>query len=81
MSDSVPAECWNFTYGDPTNMEFFSPNFPNLYPNNVICAHYIEGKSKENSRLFPLSLTRYMLLLITEFNVTGHIYNGPSLLY
>jgi hypothetical protein len=33
---------------DPNNMEFFSPNFPNLYPNNVNCAHYIEGKSKEN---------------------------------
>jgi hypothetical protein len=48
VSDSVPAECWNFTHGDPNNMEFFSPNFPNLYPNNVNCAHYIEGKSKEN---------------------------------
>lgn len=44
ISDSVPPRCWNFTYGDPSEMEFFSPNFPSNYSTNLNCARYIEGK-------------------------------------
>ncbi|XP_071176897.1 neuropilin and tolloid-like protein 2 [Mytilus edulis] len=43
ISDSVPPRCWNFTYGDPSEMEFFSPNFPSNYSTNLNCARYIEA--------------------------------------
>ncbi|KAK3086388.1 hypothetical protein FSP39_017746, partial [Pinctada imbricata] len=41
VADKIPPQCVNFSYG---HMEFFSPMFPQKYPNNVDCVHTIEAQ-------------------------------------
>lgn len=36
--------CYNFSVGDKTKGEFYSPNYPNNYPNQTDCILKIEGK-------------------------------------
>lgn len=35
--------CYNFTHGDPNKGEFYSPGYPNNYPNNTDCTFVITG--------------------------------------
>jgi len=44
IGDLVKKECWNFTHGDPTQGVFYSPSYPNKYPNDIECVQYLEGK-------------------------------------
>lgn len=37
--------CYNFTVGDRNKGEFYSPMYPNNYPNNTECIALITGQS------------------------------------
>ena len=55
--DYVPQKCWNFTLGDWKRQEFYSPQFPDVYPNNTECMQLLKGteyicKSALHSSLF-----------------------------
>lgn len=39
--------CYNFTIGNKHLKEFYSPNFPNFYPNDTECERVIQGKLSE----------------------------------
>ncbi|EGI61608.1 hypothetical protein G5I_10172 [Acromyrmex echinatior] len=41
----VPDLCEKFQIGDPIKREFYSPNYPELYPNSTNCVRVLEGKS------------------------------------
>lgn len=36
--------CHNFSFVNDMTKEFYSPNFPNNYPNNSDCERVIKGK-------------------------------------
>lgn len=42
-SDYIPPVCQDFSVGQVDKRAFFSPNFPDVYPNNTECVHVIEG--------------------------------------
>ena len=42
--DYVPQKCWNFSLGDWRQHEFYSPHFPDVYPNNTECIQLLKGK-------------------------------------
>ncbi len=48
MDNSIDrsAICYNFTIGNEKLGEFFSPNYPNNYPNSSECERVIKGKGK-----------------------------------
>jgi len=35
--------CHNFSAGAPDRMEFYSPNYPNNYPNHTDCIKVLKG--------------------------------------
>ncbi|XP_077274404.1 neuropilin and tolloid-like isoform X1 [Temnothorax americanus] len=39
----IPSECEKFEVGDPAKREFYSPNYPADYPNNVNCVRVLEA--------------------------------------
>ncbi|KYN20659.1 hypothetical protein ALC57_06976 [Trachymyrmex cornetzi] len=41
----VPDLCEKFQIGDPIKREFYSPNYPESYPNSTNCVRVLEGKS------------------------------------
>ncbi|KYM96870.1 hypothetical protein ALC62_12446 [Cyphomyrmex costatus] len=41
----VPNSCEKFQIGDPTKREFYSPHYPEPYPNSTNCVRVLEGKS------------------------------------
>ena len=41
--DYVQQKCWNFTLGDWKRQEFYSPQFPDVYPNNTECIQLLKG--------------------------------------
>ena len=43
-NDNLNPECYNFTRGNWPDMEFFSPDYPERYPNKVDCVMYLQGK-------------------------------------
>ncbi|XP_046386437.1 uncharacterized protein LOC124156137 [Ischnura elegans] len=49
-SDNVPA-CFNFSVGNPEGGEFFSPNYPNNYPNHTDCTRVLQAKQNHLLRL------------------------------
>lgn len=36
--------CWKFTVGFPSEMEFYSPFYPENYPSKIDCLKVIEGE-------------------------------------
>ncbi|KAG8240119.1 hypothetical protein J437_LFUL019756 [Ladona fulva] len=42
-SRSIPA-CYNFSVGNPEKGEFFSPNYPNNYPNHTDCIRVLSSE-------------------------------------
>ncbi|XP_060073814.1 uncharacterized protein LOC132553575 isoform X2 [Ylistrum balloti] len=44
LGDIVSPACWNFTYGDRLRAEFYSPNYPEEYPNDIECTQYLEAQ-------------------------------------
>ncbi|XP_033754730.1 uncharacterized protein LOC117337738 [Pecten maximus] len=44
LGDIVTPECWNFTNGDRLRAEFYSPNYPEEYPNDIECTQYLEAQ-------------------------------------
>lgn len=40
----VSDKCEKFQVGDPTKQEFYSPNYPEQYPNQTDCVRVLEGK-------------------------------------
>ncbi|TGZ54455.1 Uncharacterized protein DBV15_09130 [Temnothorax longispinosus] len=46
----IPSECEKFEVGDPAKREFYSPNYPADYPNNVNCVRVLEGNSLSYSK-------------------------------
>ncbi|KAL3859676.1 hypothetical protein ACJMK2_009884 [Sinanodonta woodiana] len=50
-ADYIDPKCWNFTYGNWENMEFYSPNYPNHYLNDVECVTYLEAPPGFNIEL------------------------------
>lgn len=40
LGNKIDHACTNFTFG---SMEFYSPNYPENYPNNIECVRAIEG--------------------------------------
>lgn len=71
ISDSVPPRCWNFTYGDPSEMEFFSPNFPSNYSTNLNCARYIEGKFVIYISVLGNILVSWIVLYLVYMIIAG----------
>jgi hypothetical protein len=47
--------CQNFTIGDRNKGEFYSPRFPNEYPNNTECIAVITGMFIESAPLHSLT--------------------------
>jgi hypothetical protein len=45
MDDSEEDKCKAFKVGNPEQREFYSPNYPDNYPNNIECTRLLEGKS------------------------------------
>jgi len=43
FDDFNPA-CWNFTHGNYRDMEFYSPLYPDQYPNEIDCVMYLQGR-------------------------------------
>jgi len=41
--ESAPG-CFNFSYGAPDRMEFYSPSYPNNYPNHTDCIKVLKGE-------------------------------------
>lgn len=41
----VPDICEKFQVGDETKREFYSPNYPEPYPNSTNCVRVLKGKS------------------------------------
>lgn len=44
----VPDVCNKFQIGDEVKREFYSPNYPDAYPNQTDCVRVLEGKPKVN---------------------------------
>jgi hypothetical protein len=44
MDDSEADKCRAFEVGNPDRGEFYSPNYPDNYPNNIECTRLLEGK-------------------------------------
>ncbi|KFM74696.1 Neuropilin and tolloid-like protein 2, partial [Stegodyphus mimosarum] len=42
-SRSDEIACYNFSVGNPQKKEFFSPNYPNDYPRNIMCSLRIKA--------------------------------------
>ena len=42
--DEFSPACFNFTHGNYREMEFYSPAYPNQYPNKIDCVMYLQGK-------------------------------------
>ncbi|XP_012540616.2 uncharacterized protein LOC105839105 [Monomorium pharaonis] len=40
----VPVPCEKFVVGDSTKKEFYSPNYPDQYPNQTICERVLEAE-------------------------------------
>jgi len=43
MDPEKSMSCFNFTVGNERMGEFFSPNYPNNYPNDTECERVIKG--------------------------------------
>ena len=43
-NDNISPECYNFTRGNWQDMEFYSPGYPNRYPNKIDCVMYLQGE-------------------------------------
>lgn len=57
ISEKSDNFCLNFTVGNSEIHEFFSPNFPNNYPNNTECERVIRGKQSKSLRIITISFT------------------------
>jgi hypothetical protein len=44
MDESEESKCKAFAEGNPERGEFYSPNYPDNYPNNIECTRLLEGK-------------------------------------
>ena len=44
IGDYTPQICWNFTHGDTNQHEFYSPGYPQNYPNSTQCIGLLVGK-------------------------------------
>ncbi|XP_069114101.1 uncharacterized protein [Argopecten irradians] len=44
LGDIVTPQCWNFTNGDRLRAEFYSPSYPEEYPNDIECTQYLEAQ-------------------------------------
>lgn len=40
----IPDVCEKFQVGDKTKREFYSPNYPDPYPNSTNCVRVLQGK-------------------------------------
>ncbi len=60
--------CFNFTVGNPGSFEFFSPNYPNNYPNDTECERVIKGESIFQSFYF------LPMLLVVEYQHVSLFY-------
>jgi hypothetical protein len=43
MDQEKSMSCFNFTVGNERMGEFYSPNYPNNYPNDTECERVIKG--------------------------------------
>ena len=43
-NDNISPECSNFTHGNWEAMEFYSPGYPDKYPNKIDCVMYLQGE-------------------------------------
>ncbi|GFR00440.1 neuropilin and tolloid-like protein 1 [Trichonephila clavata] len=67
MELSEDSACYNFSVGNPQKREFYSPNYPNIYPKNVKCTLRIIADPGHTVRL--------------DFRDKFHLENSPSCSY
>lgn len=52
INDNINPACFNFTHGNYNNMEFYSPGYPNQYPNKIDCVMYLQAPHGFNIMMY-----------------------------